>query len=70
MIELRCVTHMHAKVDADEATFEVKCSQCSRKRGAPVFHQWTWAQLQRAHAQGRTILWPCEPEASREPEAS
>lgn len=60
MIELRCLSHMHAKADPDNDTLEVKCSQCSRKYGKPIFHLWTWAQIIRAQTQGRTVLWPCE----------
>lgn len=58
MTELRCISHLHAKADADDAELEVKCQQCSRKRGRPVFHRWTWTQILEARERGSTVCWP------------
>lgn len=59
MIDLRCLTHLHGKVDPEDVSFHVKCGWCSRKRGTAVFHRWTLAQIENARARGLTVIWPC-----------
>lgn len=57
MIELRCLTHLHGKVDP-HITYEVKCQWCTRKLNRPVFHQWTIEQIQDAQRRGIAVVYP------------
>jgi hypothetical protein len=36
--ELRCEQHKHGQLNDDELV--VKCHQCSKRRGEPVYHRW------------------------------
>ena len=40
MIDLRCDKHMHMRFDPDAGVLEVKCQQCTRETGKPIFHRW------------------------------
>jgi len=59
MIDIRCMSTLHAKVDPEAIVWEVKCDKCTRRRGVVTFHRWTWEQIQQAQAQGRDVVWPC-----------
>lgn len=63
MIELRCLAHLHGKVDPGDVSIHVKCGWCSRKRRVAVFHRWTLAQITEAQARGLTTVRPCIDEA-------
>lgn len=58
MIDMRCLTELHAKVEPAPLAYEVKCRSCTRKFNRPVFHRWTAEQIADASARGITVVWP------------
>ena len=37
-VELRCSVHLHARLV--DGVIEVRCRQCSKDQGRPVYHRW------------------------------
>lgn len=44
-IELRCERHLHAKFDPERAVVSIRCQQCTRATGRPVFHRWPLLEI-------------------------
>ena len=64
MIEVRCLTHLHFKVEATalhdggQAIFQVRCQWCKNRLRRPTVHEWTLAQVRDARRRGRDVIWP------------
>lgn len=44
-LELRCDRHLHMRLDPERIAVSVKCAQCTREAGRPVFHTWPLAEI-------------------------
>ena len=64
MIELRCEKHLHMKLDPDTELLSVKCQQCTRDQGRPVFHRWPLQDIIDRYQRGE-LNGVCQPQERR-----